>query len=234
MSRQILDETFIRSIVARVIADIGQVQPRSIPVELSARHVHLSAEHVRQLFGHDLSFERELSQPGQFLCKERVRLIGPRGILDKVAILGPVREETQVEISLTDARTLGIAAPIRHSGDLAETPGIVLATPGGIVSTDKGVIIAGRHIHMPTAYARAHGFKDRQFVRVRMDCERPLVLEDVMIRVNDNFRLSMHIDFDEGNACGWLAGRNAEIIDDPVAETNIKGKRGSMSWISNA
>jgi propanediol utilization protein len=232
MSGQILDERLIRSIVARVIADIGQVQPRSIPVELSARHVHLSAEHVLQLFGHDLSFDRELSQPGQFLCKERVRLIGPKGILDKVAILGPAREETQVEISLTDAKTIGIVAPIRHSGNLAETPGIVLAAPAGIVATDRGVIVAGRHIHMPTAYARAHGLKDRQLVRVRMACERPLVLEDVMIRVSDNFRLSMHIDFDEGNACGWLAGRNAEIIDDAVAETKNQVKRGSMSWIS--
>jgi propanediol utilization protein len=233
MSRQIIDETLIRTIVAGVIADIARKQPYSIPVELSARHVHLSADHARQLFGHDLTLERELSQPQQFLCRERVRLIGPKGILDKVAILGPARRETQVEISLTDARALGIGAPVRHSGDLAGTPGIVLASHSGIVAADKGVIVAGRHIHMPATYAKAHGLKDRQLVRVRMDCERPLILEDVLIRVADDFRLAMHIDFDEGNACGWQAGRNAGIVDDSVADTHYNGKRGSIPWTLN-
>ena len=212
MNPRTIDASLVRSIVAKVVARIGQMNDRTIPVELSARHIHLSMEHAVQLFGDDLTFDRPLSQPGQFLCKERVRLIGPKGILDNVAILGPTRNRTQVEISLTDARTLGVRAPIRHSGDLSGTPGIILASHRGLVGLEEGVIVAGRHIHMPGDYAREQGIRDRQLVRVRMDCERPLILEDVLVRVADDFRLAMHIDFDEGNACGWEVDKSAYII----------------------
>lgn len=211
MNRETIDASLVRTIVERVVALIDRMNGRAIPVELSARHLHLSAEHAGRLFGGDLTFDRQLSQPGQFLCKERVRLIGPKGILDNVAILGPTRTRTQVEISLTDARTLGVRAPIRHSGDLPGTPGIILASHLGLVGLDEGVIVAARHIHMPSDYARQQGIRDRQLVRVRMDCERPLILEDVLVRVAGDFSLAMHIDFDEGNACGWAAGQ-AQII----------------------
>jgi putative phosphotransacetylase len=226
MKVQTIDESLVRKIVTQVVALIGRIDGQTIPVELSARHVHLSAEHATQLFGNSLTFDRPLSQPGQFLCKERLRLIGQKGILDNVAILGPVRKQSQVEISLTDARTLGVKAPIRHSGDLTGTPGIILASSKGLVAADEGVIVAGRHIHMPTDFARQHGISDRQLVRVRMDCERPLILEDVLVRVADDFRLAMHIDFDEGNACGWLAGRPAQIIDENGMENSSAVRPG--------
>ena len=216
MNQPILSEALIRSIITEVMAGLGRENSQGddliVPVELSARHVHLSADHAQRLFGGDLTFDRPLSQPGQFLCKERIRLIGPKGILDNVAILGPVRGDTQVEISLTDARNLGVRAPIRHSGDLPGSPGIILASHHGLVGLDAGVIVAGRHIHMPRDHAARLGLHDRQLVRVRLDCERPLILEDVLVRVADNFRLAMHIDFDEGNACGWDADRSARII----------------------
>lgn len=212
MNRQAIDAALVRTLVAKVVAIIGQMNGRAIPVELSARHIHLSSEHAAQLFGGDLTFDRPLSQPGQFLCRERVRLIGPKGILDNVAILGPTRNRTQVEISLTDAQTLGVRAPIRHSGDLPGTPGIILASHRGLVGLEEGVIVAGRHIHMPSDYAREQGIRDRQLVRVRMDCQRPLILEDVLVRVADDYRLAMHIDFDEGNACGWEVDKPAHIV----------------------
>ncbi|MDP3480773.1 MAG: phosphate propanoyltransferase [Desulfoprunum sp.] len=212
MNPQTIDASLVHTIVAGVVAMIDRMNGRAIPVELSARHIHLSAEHANQLFGSDLTFDRPLSQPGQFLCKERVRLIGPKGILDNVAILGPSRNRTQVEISLTDARTLGVRAPIRNSGNLPGTPGIILASHQGLVGLDEGVIVAARHIHMPSDYAQQQGIKDRQLVRVRMDCERPLILEDVLVRVADDFRLAMHIDFDEGNACGWEPDKSGHII----------------------
>ncbi len=215
MNQSPIDAFLVRSIVTKVVALIDQMNDQAIPVELSARHIHLSAEHASLLFGGDLTFDRPLSQPGQFLCKERIRLIGPKGILDNVAILGPTRKHTQVEISLTDARNLGVRAPIRHSGDLPGTPGIILASRPGLVGLEEGVIVAGRHIHMPTDYAVKWGITDRQLVRVRLDCERPLILEDVLVRVADDFHLAMHIDFDEGNACGWEADKSAQIITDP-------------------
>ncbi len=213
MNTQIVDESLLRAILEKVVARLGEIGRADIPVELSARHVHLSAEHAQALFGHDLTFERPLSQPGQFLCKERLRLIGPKAVLDNVAVLGPVRKQTQVEISLTDARTLGVKAPVRHSGDLEGTPGIILASHHGLAAIEQGVIVAARHIHMPGDYARLHGIRDRQKIKVRMDCERPLVMEDVLVRVSDDFNLAMHIDFDEGNACGWRDGGAAVIVD---------------------
>lgn len=183
-----------------------------IAVELSARHVHLSEADAVALFGAPLTPVRELSQPGQFLSKERVRLIGPKGVMDNVAVLGPSRGSSQVEISKTDARILGVEAPVRQSGDIDGTPGIILASQTGIVGLEQGVIVAARHIHMSPADARQYCLADRDMVCVRIDGERPLVLEDVLVRVHENFRLAMHIDPDEGNSSGWSSRVSGKII----------------------
>lgn len=177
-----------------------------IPVELSARHVHLTEKDAIALFGAPLTHVRDLSQPGQFLCKERVRLIGPKGVIDNVAILGPTRSKSQVEISKTDARALGVDAPVRQSGDVAGSPGIILASDRGIAGLEEGVIVAGRHIHMSPSDAARFGVSDKDMVNVRLSTERPVVFEDVLVRVSGKFNLAMHIDADEGNGAGWKKG----------------------------
>ncbi|WP_136805654.1 phosphate propanoyltransferase [Desulfosediminicola flagellatus] len=181
----------------------GNSSCEAIPVELSARHAHLSEEDCLALFGGPLTHVRELSQPGQYLCKERVRLIGPKGVMDNVAVLGPARSSSQIEISKTDARILGIDAPVRQSGDTAGTPGIVLASQTGIVGLEEGVIIASRHIHMSPEDAKKFGVSDKDKVSVHFDSDRPLTLRDVLVRVHESFKLAMHIDPDEGNSAGW-------------------------------
>lgn len=208
-----MDTSTIEKIVTRVLAELGNM-PGAIPVELSARHVHLSQADIDTLFGfgEKLTPAKELSQPGQFLSKERVRLIGPRGVIDNVAVLGPARPESQVEISLTDARILGMDTPVRQSGEIKDTPGIVLSSHKGIVGLDQGVIVAGRHIHMPAKDAARFNVKDGERVKVRMNSSRPVVMEDVLVRVSDRFNLAMHIDFDEGNACGWKQGVPGTIV----------------------
>ena len=182
-----------------------------IPVELSARHAHLSEADAIALFGAPLTPARDLSQPGQFLCKERVRLIGPKGVMDNVAVLGPSRGASQVELSKTDARVLGIDAPVRLSGDIAGTPGIILASQTGIVGLEQGVIVAARHIHMTPEDAQRLGVFHNDSVSVHLDTERPLTLENVLVRVSDKFKLAMHIDADEGNSSGWKNGAVGRI-----------------------
>lgn len=184
----------------------------AIPVELSARHVHLSEDDAIALFGAPLTPVRELSQPGQFLSKERVRIIGPKGVMDNVAVLGPSRGKSQVEISKTDARILGVDAPVRQSGDVAGSPGIILTSQKHIVGLEEGVIIAARHIHMTPADARRLGVTDGEKVCVRLDTDRPVILEDVLIRVNESFKLVLHIDPDEGNSSGWKDGASGIIV----------------------
>ena len=184
----------------------------AIPVELSARHAHLSEADALALFGAPLTPLRDLSQPGQFLCKERVRLIGPKGVMDNVAVLGPSRGSSQVEVSKTDARQLGIDAPVRQSGDIAGTPGIILASQTGIVGLAEGAIVASRHIHMTPEDAKRLHVADGDLVSVRLDTERPMILENVLVRVNPAFHLSMHIDPDEGNSSGWTNGANGIIV----------------------
>ncbi len=208
-----ISEQTIERIVNQVMAELTSSPSQSIPIELSARHVHLSQKDVDLLFGGKLTVERELSQPDQFLCKEKVRLIGPRGIIDRVAVLGPVRKQSQVEISLTDARTLGTETPLRQSGDINGTPGVVLASPHGIVSLEQGLIIAGRHIHMPEADAEQFRVSDGDLVAVHVKGERPVIMEDVLVRVSDNFSLAMHIDLDEGNGCGCINNTPAVIFE---------------------
>lgn len=184
----------------------------TIPVELSARHAHLSEADAMELFGGPLTPARELSQPGQFLCKERVRLIGPKGVMDNVAVLGPSRGSSQVELSKTDARILGVNAPVRQSGHIEGTPGLILASQTGIVGLEEGVIVASRHIHMNPEDARRFGVTDNALVNVHVGGERPAVLEDVLVRVSENFNLAMHIDVDEGNGFGWTKNLTGTIV----------------------
>jgi len=210
-SGESMENRVVDDVVAKVLAQLG-TGTRRIPVELSARHVHLSAADVKTLFGHDLTDLRELSQPGQFLCKERVTLIGPRGKLDNIAVLGPARGRTQVEISFTDARILGAQPPVRQSGDVAGSAGIKIATERATITLTEGLIVAARHIHMHPDDAQHFGVNDKDLVRVRVGDVRKLTFEDILVRVNPEYRLAMHIDFDEGNACGWTAGMTGELL----------------------
>ncbi len=198
-------------IVDSVMARIGE-SGHQIPVELSARHAHLSEADAQKLFGGKLTMLRELSQPGQYLCQERVCLIGPGGRLENVAVLGPVRKHTQVEVSLTDARILDVKPPVRQSGDTAGATGIQIGTELGTVDLEEGLLIPGRHIHMRSEDASAIGISDMDFVRVRVGDVRALVFEEVLVRVNENYRLAMHIDFDEGNACGWTPSMTGYLL----------------------
>jgi len=182
-------------------------------VETSARHVHLTAEAVEILFGkgHTLTNKKDLSQPGQYACEEKVTVKGPKGAL-KASILGPTRPANQVELSLTDARTIGVTVPVRESGDVAGSAGCVLEGPCGTVEMTEGVIAAKRHIHMTTADAVALGVSDKEIVSVKVDTARPLIFGDVVVRVNDNFALAMHIDTDEANAAGACGAVYGEIV----------------------
>jgi acetate kinase len=179
-----------------------------IPIEVSAHHAHLSQSDVDKLFGpgHQLTPEHELSQPGQFACKEKINLIGPKGKITGVRVLGPTRKETQVEIAMTEQFKVGVQPPIRESGDLANTPGIVLEGPAGTTTIPRGVICAQRHIHMSPDDAMRFRLRDKYVVQVRVEGARELIYGDVVVRVNPNYRLAMHIDTDEGNAANIKTG----------------------------
>lgn len=178
---------------------------RKVLVEVSARHAHVSREHLDILFGkgYELTVKKYLSQPGQYAANERVDVIGPKRELKNVSILGPVRNATQVEISLTDARSIGVLAPIRESGDTKQSAPCKLIGPKGEVELEEGVIVAKRHIHLTPADAEKFNVKDKQIVSVKIDTDgRSSILGDVVIRVRDDFASAMHIDTDEGNAVG--------------------------------
>jgi acetate kinase len=179
-----------------------------IPIGVSAHHVHLSQSDVEQLFGpgHQLTPRAPLAQPGQFASEEQVRLIGPRGSIDRVRVLGPARRETQVEISRTEGYQLGTNAPVRMSGDLDGTPGVVLEGPAGVVELKNGVIYAQRHMHMTPSDARRLGLEDGDIVRVRVEGERELIFGDVAVRVSPKFKLEFHLDTDEANAADLNTG----------------------------
>ncbi len=177
-------------------------------VETSARHIHVTQEHLEILFGkgHELTKKKDLSQPGQFACEERVTIVGPKKELAGVSILGPVRPETQVELSATDARSIGIAAPIRESADIAGSGACKVVGPCGEVEINEGVIVAKRHIHLTPADAEELGVVDKQIVWVKVSTpERSAILGDVVCRVSPSYARAMHIDTDESNAIG--AGR---------------------------
>lgn len=183
-----------------------------VELEASGRHVHVTREQAQRLFGHGLTPKRPLSQPGQYLANERVTVIGPKGQFENVAVLGPERKEAQVEISLTDGRTLGITPPVRLSGDVNGSPGATLKGPRGRVEIPQGVIAAQRHIHMTPQDAARMGVKDKQTVRLQVFTQRPLVFDEVQVRVSPNFATFVHLDYDEANACGFQPGDLGRIL----------------------
>ena len=183
-----------------------------IPLEASGRHVHVTGEQALRLFGHDLTEKRPLSQPGQFLCNERVTVVGPKGEFRNVAVLGPARKEAQVEVSLTDGRTLGITPPVRLSGDVKNSPGILLRGEKGCVPLNHGVIAAQRHIHLTPEDARKFGVTDKQTVKLRTFTARPVLFEEVAVRVSPEFASYVHLDYDEANACGFQKGDLGRIL----------------------
>lgn len=191
------------SMIDQVVnAVVDTISREYVEVEVSARHVHLSQADLEALFGPGttLTPKRDLSQPGQFLSEQRVTLVGPKGRKENVSVLGPVRKATQVELSKSDARGLGVKAPLRESGDVAGSGSITLEGPKGSITIPEGVIVAHCHIHMTTADARRMGLSDNQHVSVEIGGERPIIFSDVIVRVSDKFRCRMHIDTDEGNA----------------------------------
>lgn len=207
-----LTETIVEQILGQSTL---QEKIEIFPVEASGRHVHLSEDDAIKLFGKkDLTPVKALSQPGQYLCEEKVMLIGPKGVLSIVAVLGPCRSKTQVEVSRTDARTLGLKGIIRDSGDLDGAESIVISAGGKCVEANYSVIAAKRHIHMRPSEAKALDVQDNETVRVKVTGERPLIFEDVLVRVKDSYRLSMHIDYDEANAVGLTKTSVGEIIQE--------------------
>ncbi|MDI9503440.1 MAG: phosphate propanoyltransferase [Erysipelotrichaceae bacterium] len=178
---------------------------KKILVETSARHLHVTQEHLEILFGKSAKLEERapLSQPGQYVSRQRVTIVGPKRSIERVSILGPTRKETQVEISLTDARTLGIEVPVRLSGDIKGSPGVKLVGPAGELTIEEGLIVAKRHIHMTNEDAKRFNVKHNDNVSVLVNTkDRKIVFGDVLIRVSDTFKLAMHIDTDESNAAG--------------------------------
>ena len=201
-----MDEQRITSLAEAVLGRIF------VPVEASGRHVHVTAEQARDLFGHELTPERPLSQPGQYLAKERVTVEGPKGELGNVAVLGPARKEGQVEISLTDGKTLGIVPPVRLSGDVTDSPGCTLEGPNGRVELKQGVIAARRHIHLTPEDGKQLGVSDKQVVKLQVFTDRPVIFEDTVVRISPDFQRAAHLDYDEANACGFSKGDLGRII----------------------
>ena len=192
-----------------------KIEMKKVLVETSARHLHVSEEALEVLFGkgYKLTNQKDLSQPGQFACEEKVVVVGPKGSL-KMSILGPTRPSTQVEISLTDARTIGVKAPIRESGDIAGSAGCKLVNPenGAEYEIAEGVIVAKRHIHLTPESAAELGVADKQIVSVKLDTERSAILGDVVVRVSEKFAPAMHIDTDEANAACAFGEIYGEIV----------------------
>lgn len=184
-----------------------------LPIALSNKHIHLSQADVDALFGqgYELTHKKDLSQPGQYACEEMVEVVGPKGST-KMRVLGPVRPESQVEVSLADARGLGIAVPVRQSGDVEGTPGCKLVGPKGEVELERGVIVAARHIHMSLEDAEKFGVKDKDIVSVQTTGERALLFNNVLVRANAAFALEMHVDLEEGNAAGVKNGDLVELV----------------------
>jgi len=183
-----------------------------VPVEASGRHVHVTKEQAAALFGHGLTPERSLSQPGQFLARERVTVVGPRGEFRNVAVLGPERKNAQVEISLTDGKNLGIQPPVRLSGAVKDSPGCILTGPAGQVKVEEGVIAARRHIHLTPEDGKRFGVSDKQVVKLQVFTDRPLIFEDVVVRLHPDFAAAAHLDYDEANACGFQKGDLGRIL----------------------
>lgn len=187
---------------------------KKLQIALSNRHVHLSQKDLDVLFGagYELTRTKDLSQPGQFACEEKVDVVGPKSTIKGVRILGPVRGDTQLEISVTDAFKLGVNPEVRNSGDIDNTPGAKLVGPKGQVEIDKGLIVAARHIHMHTSDGEKFGVEDNDLVKIRVGGPRGLIFDNVLVRVADSYALEMHVDIEEGNAAGVKNGDLVELI----------------------
>jgi acetate kinase len=211
--RMIARETLRALSRAYLVQASSACREQPIPIEVSAHHIHLAQEHVEALFGpgHQLTKHADLSQPGQFACKEQLAIVGPKGRIERVRVLGPARKATQVEIAMTEQFKLGIHPPIRESGDIDGSPGCTLEGPAGSITIDKGTICALRHIHMTPADALRYGLRDKCSVRVRVPGDRELIFGDVRIRVDASFALAMHIDTDEANAANLSNGAQGFI-----------------------
>jgi acetate kinase len=209
MAREAL-RALSRSYITKVL-EAQKQQP--FLVEVSAHHIHLTQEHVEALFGkgHQLTKHADLSQPGQYACKEQLTIVGPKGRIERVRVLGPARKYTQIEIAMTEQFKVGVHPPIRESGDIADSPGCTLESPTGSVKVDRGVICALRHVHMTPEDALRYGVRDKSVVRVRIAGDRELIFGDVLIRVDPNFALAMHIDTDEANAASVKTGAEGFI-----------------------
>ena len=210
-------ESEIRNLVQKVIENVKTVEKdcADVPVGVSNRHIHLSREHVETLFGkgYELTPLKELSQPGQYACKEQLTLVGPSmRAIEGVRVLGPERKASQVEISRTDSFTLKIKPPVRESGDIKGSAPVTVIGPKGIVTLTEGCIIANRHIHMSEDDAARYGVVDGEYVDVMLGGERRSLFYDVQIRVNKSFRLEMHIDTDDANAVGVGNGSKVRLI----------------------
>nr|WP_184312173.1 phosphate propanoyltransferase [Anaerosolibacter carboniphilus] len=197
------NQALVEKIVSEIVKRLQSYgEEPMVPIGVSNRHVHLSKEDLEILFGtgYELTKMKDLKQPGQYAAQETVTVIGPKGRFESVRILGPVRKETQLEVSISDGFVLGLKAPVRESGKTQDTPGIILKGPKGTVEKDYGVIAALRHIHMPPDYAAHFGLKDKEMVSVEVGGLRKVVFHNVLIRVSDQYVLEMHLDIDEANA----------------------------------
>lgn len=188
---------------------------RQLPIALSNRHLHLSQEDIDVLFGsgYELTKVKDLGQPGQYACNEKIDIEGSKGTIKGIRVLGPARNKSQIEISLGDARVLGLETYIRNSGDLKDTPGVKMIGPKGQVDLKEGVIVAARHIHMSVEDGEKFNVKDKDKVRVKAGKDRALIFENVLVRISPNFTLEMHVDIEEGNAAGVKNYDMVEIID---------------------
>lgn len=215
-----VDSAVVSEIVRRVLAEQGGKESPAtdtVPVGVSNRHIHLSKEHMEILFGkgYELTPLKDLSQPGQYACKELLTIIGPSlRPIENVRVLGPIRRNTQVEISRTDSFVLKVKPPVRESGDITGSAGLTIVGPKGVVVIDEGCIIANRHIHMSPEDGRTFGVKDGDYVTVEAEGARRTRFYDVQIRVSDKFRLEMHIDTDDANAAGIGNGARVRVLKD--------------------
>lgn len=215
------DAALIEQITRRVVSRLQEATPTPasgkmlVPVNLSVRHCHLCREHLDILYGPGFELEERnsLYQPGEYAAKQSVTLVGPRmRCLGEVRVLGPLRKFTQVEVSRTDAIYLGIDPPVKPSGNHEGSVGLILVGPVGVLHLKQGVILANRHIHLSTQSAQQWGLKDNQSVKVRVETSKKTLLEDCQLRVNEKFLDEMHLDTDDGNACGLRGGEMVEII----------------------
>lgn len=204
----------LAAIVAEAVRAELQKRSRQVPVGISVRHIHLSRADVDRLFGrnYQLTPKKQLSQPGQYACEECLDVIGPKGELKKVRILGPERKATQIELAQTDCRNIGVTAPVRSSGHTAGTPGITLRGPLSEITVPEGVIIADRHLHMSEGEAAAFGLKDGDHVRIQVDGVKPGVLGNVLVRAGKGHSLDLHIDTDDGNAFLLRQGQLVTVL----------------------